>query len=136
MQIAGSVALVTGGASGLGLATVRKLVDSGARAVILDLPSSQGKQVAEDLGENTIFVAADVTDEAQVAAAVEAAAGLGPLRITVNCAGIGNAHRTVNKNGPFPLDAFTKVIQVNLIGTFNVIRLAAAEIVKTEPVDG
>ena len=136
MQIAGSVALVTGGASGLGLATVRKLVDSGAKAVIVDLPSSQGKQVAEDLGENVVFVAADVTDEAQVAAAVEAAAGLGTLRITVNCAGIGNAHRTVNKNGPFPLDAFAKVIQVNLIGTFNVIRLAAAQIVKAEPVDG
>jgi NAD(P)-dependent dehydrogenase (short-subunit alcohol dehydrogenase family) len=136
MQIAGSVALVTGGASGLGLATVRKLVGSGAKAVILDLPSSQGKQIAEELGESAVFVAADVTDEAQVAAAVETAAGLGPLRITVNCAGIGNAHRTVNKNGPFPLDAFTKVIQVNLIGTFNVIRLAAAQIVKTEPVDG
>lgn len=136
MQIAGSVALVTGGASGLGLATVRKLVDSGAKAVILDLPSSQGKQVAEELGGSATFVAADVTDEAQVAAAVETAAGLGALRIVVNCAGIGNAHRTVNKNGPFPLDAFSKVIQVNLIGTFNVIRLAAAAIVKTEPVDG
>ncbi|GAA1720912.1 3-hydroxyacyl-CoA dehydrogenase [Fodinicola feengrottensis] len=136
MQIAGSVALVTGGASGLGLATVRKLVESGAKAVILDLPSSQGKQIAEELGDSATFVAADVTDEGQVTAAVQTAVGLGPLRIAVNCAGIGNAHRTVNKNGPFPLDAFAKVIQVNLIGTFNVIRLAAAEIVKTEPIDG
>jgi NAD(P)-dependent dehydrogenase (short-subunit alcohol dehydrogenase family) len=136
MDIAGSVALVTGGASGLGLATATKLVGSGARVVILDLPSSQGKQVAEDLGENAVFAAADVTDEAQVAAAVEAATKLGDLRIAVNCAGIGNAHRTVNKNGPFPLDAFSKIIQVNLIGTFNVIRLAAAQIVRTEPVNG
>ncbi|WP_163508463.1 SDR family NAD(P)-dependent oxidoreductase [Fodinicola acaciae] len=134
MDIAGSVALVTGGASGLGLATATRLAAAGAKVVILDLPSSQGKQVAEDLG--AVFAAADVTDEAQVAAAVEAATKLGDLRIAVNCAGIGNAHRTVNKNGPFPLDAFSKVVQVNLIGTFNVIRLAAEQIVKTEPVDG
>ena len=95
---------------------------------ILDLPSSAGKAVAGELGEGAVFTPGDITSEEDVAAAVEAAAGLGTLRIVVNCAGIGNAARTVGKNGPFPLDAFTKVIQVNLIGTFNVIRLAAQRI--------
>ncbi len=128
MDIAGNAALVTGGASGLGLATVRRLHAAGARVAILDLPSSAGKTIADELGEGAVFAPGDVTSEEDVAAAVEAAAGLGTLRIVVNCAGIGNAVRTVGKNGPFPLDAFTKVIQVNLIGTFNVIRLAAQRI--------
>jgi NAD(P)-dependent dehydrogenase (short-subunit alcohol dehydrogenase family) len=135
MDISGKVAIVTGGASGLGLATVRKLALEGAKAVILDLPSSEGKQVAEELGAGAVFVAADVTDTGQVQAAVDAAAGLGPLAIAVNCAGIGNAFRVVGKDGPFPLDGFRRVIEVNLIGTFNVIRLAAAAMI-AQPVEG
>ena len=127
MKIAGSVALVTGGASGLGLATIRKLHDAGASVVILDLPTSNGTAIAKELGARAAFAAGDVTSPDDVTAALDAAAALagGPPRIVVNCAGIGNAARTAGKDGPFPLDAFTRVIQVNLIGTFNVIRLAA-----------
>jgi NAD(P)-dependent dehydrogenase (short-subunit alcohol dehydrogenase family) len=136
MDITGQVALVTGGASGLGLATAETLLDAGASVVIVDLPSSEGAEIAEKLGEKAAFVAADVTDEAQVAAALDKAVELGTLRVAVNCAGIGNAIKTVGKQGAFPLDAFTKVVTVNLIGTFNVIRLAAERIAQTDPVDG
>ncbi|WP_020661439.1 3-hydroxyacyl-CoA dehydrogenase [Amycolatopsis benzoatilytica] len=125
MDIAGSVALVTGGASGLGLATVRALHGAGAKVVVVDLPSSDGEAVAEELGEGVLFAAADVTSEAEVSSALDAAAALGPLRVAVNCAGIGNAIKTVGKQGPFPLPDFSKIVTVNLIGTFNVIRLAA-----------
>ena len=128
MKIPDNVALVTGGASGLGLATVKELHANGARVVILDLPSSRGKEIAGGLGDRAVFSPGDVTSPDSVTAALDAAAGLGTLRITVNCAGIGNGIRTVSKQGPFPLDAFTKVINVNLIGTFNVIRLAAERI--------
>lgn len=136
MDINGSVAVVTGGASGLGLATTEKFVEQGAKVVIIDLPSSQGEAVAEKLGDNVRFVAADVTNEEQVSAALDAAEELGTVRVAVNCAGIGNAAKTYGKKGPFPLDGFTKVINVNLIGTFNVIRLAAERIAKAEPQDG
>lgn len=129
MDIAGTSALVTGGASGLGLATVRQLVADGAKVVIVDLPSSPGKAVAEELGDAVVFVPADVTDEGEVQAAVDAAVGLGQLAVVVNCAGIGNAFRIVGKNGPFPLDAFRQVVEVNLVGTFNVIRLAATAMI-------
>jgi NAD(P)-dependent dehydrogenase (short-subunit alcohol dehydrogenase family) len=132
--ISNAVALVTGGASGLGLATVRELHAQGAKVVLVDLPTSDGEAVAKELREGVVFVPADVTSESAVAAAVEAAEKLGPLRIVVNCAGIGNAVKTVGKQGPFPLDQFTKVVSVNLIGTFNVIRLAAASMAKNEPV--
>src|SRR5690242_6808818 len=127
MKIAGSVALVTGGASGLGLATVRRLHDAGASVVILDLPSSNGTTVAKELGSRAAFAAGDVTSPDDVTAALDAAQALadGPPRILVNCAGIGNAARTAGKDGPFPLDAFNRVIQVNLVGTFNAIRLTA-----------
>jgi len=128
VEIRDNVALVTGGASGLGLATVKELHANGARIVILDLPSSRGQEVAAELGDRAVFSPGDVTSPDSVTAALDAAAGLGTLRITVNCAGIGNGIRTVSKKGPFPLDAFTKVINVNLIGTFNVIRLAAERI--------
>jgi NAD(P)-dependent dehydrogenase (short-subunit alcohol dehydrogenase family) len=128
VEIPDNVALVTGGASGLGLATVKELHANGARVVILDLPSSRGKEIAGGLGDRAVFSPGDVTSPDSVTAALDAAAGLGTLRITVNCAGIGNGIRTVSKQGPFPLDAFTKVINVNLIGTFNVIRLAAERI--------
>jgi NAD(P)-dependent dehydrogenase (short-subunit alcohol dehydrogenase family) len=136
MDIGNSVALVTGGASGLGLATVRRLHADGAGVVIVDLPSSQGETVAKELGDRVLFAAADVTDADQIATALDAAATLGPLRITVNCAGIGNAARTVGKSGPFPLAAFTKVVTVNLVGTFNVIRLAAHRMSELDEVDG
>jgi len=134
MEIGNAVALVTGGASGLGLATARRLHEGGATVVVVDLPSSRGETVAKDLGGRAAFAPADVTSESEVAAAVATAGDLGPLRIVVNCAGIGNAFRTVGKRGPFPLAEFTRVINVNLIGTFNVIRLAAERIAQADPV--
>ena len=134
MQIAGSVAVVTGGASGLGLATTQALLAAGAHVVIVDLPTSDGKQVAEDLG--VTFSPGDVTSEDDIAAALDAAQQLGPLRIAVNCAGVADAARVVGKHGPFPLATFRKVIEVNLIGTFNVIRLAAERIAGADEIDG
>ncbi|WP_318196652.1 SDR family NAD(P)-dependent oxidoreductase [Streptomyces sp. MCL20-2] len=125
MRIEGNVALVTGGASGLGLATVRELRNRGASVVILGR-SSRGKEVAEELGERVAFSPGTVTSEEDVTAAIDLASSMGPLRIAVSCAGIGNAMKTVGKNRPFPLAAFDEVVQVNLVGTFNVIRLAAA----------
>ncbi len=138
MKIAGSVALVTGGASGLGLATVRKLHDAGASVVILDLPRSNGTAIEKELGPRAVFAVGDVTSPDDVEAALDAAVARAgsPPRILVNCAGIGNAARTAGKDGPFPLDAFTRVIQVNLIGTFNVIRLTAYRMSQTEEEDG
>jgi NAD(P)-dependent dehydrogenase (short-subunit alcohol dehydrogenase family) len=135
MQLGGSTALVTGGASGLGLATVRTLHAAGAHVIIVDLPSSNGKVIAEELGERAQFAPTDVTDADQVQAAVDLA-GDAPLRVAVNCAGIGIAERTVGKNGPASLEAFTRIVSVNLIGTFNVIRLAAARIAAADEVAG
>jgi len=134
MQIAGSVAVVTGAASGLGLATTKALVAAGASVVIVDLPTSDGKQVAEDLG--VAFSPGDVTSEDDIAAALDTAQERGPLRIAVNCAGVPDAARVVGKHGPFPLATFRKVVEVNLIGTFNVIRLAAERISATDEIDG
>jgi NAD(P)-dependent dehydrogenase (short-subunit alcohol dehydrogenase family) len=134
MRIDGSSAIVTGGASGLGLATATELSNAGAYVVIADLPGSPGEERARDIGGS--FVAVDVTDEAAVQQAVDAAAGAGPLRIVVNCAGIGTPGRVLGKQGVLPLDQFARVVTVNLIGTFNVIRLAAAKMVESEPVDG
>ncbi|AKS32928.1 3-hydroxyacyl-CoA dehydrogenase [Mycolicibacterium goodii] len=131
MEIKDAVAVVTGGASGLGLATTKRLLDAGAQVVVIDL---KGEEVVNELGDRARFVAADVTDEAGVTEALDVAESLGPVRINVNCAGIGNAIKTLSKNGPFPLDGFRKVVEVNLIGTFNVIRLSAERIAKTEPV--
>ncbi len=131
MQIKDAVAVVTGGASGLGLATTKRLLDAGAQVVVIDL---RGADAVAGLGERARFVEANVTDPDAVAAALDTAEELGPLRINVNCAGIGNAIKTLSKNGAFPLDEFTKVVQVNLIGTFNVLRLAAERIAKTDPV--
>jgi NAD(P)-dependent dehydrogenase (short-subunit alcohol dehydrogenase family) len=136
VEILGSVALVTGGASGLGLATATTLVAAGAGVVIFDLPTSPGAKIAADLGDRVVFVGGDVTSETDVASAVAQASELGPLRIAVNCAGIGSGARTVGKDGPFPLDLFARTVTVNLIGTFNVIRLAAEAISKTDELDG
>ena len=135
MEIRGSTALVTGGGSGLGEATARELVLRGARVAILDLPRSKGAEVAKSLGPAAVFAEADVTDEAQVAAALERAVReLGALRAAVNCAGIGTPGRVVDKQGqPLALATFRRVIEVNLIGTFNVIRLAAARMLGNEP---
>lgn len=133
MEIKDAVAVVTGGASGLGLATTKRLLDAGAQVVVIDL---KGEEVVAELGDRAKFVATDVTDEAGVAKALDVAESLGPVRINVNCAGIGNAIKTLSKNGAFPLDGFRKVIEVNLIGTFNVIRLSAERIAKTEPLAG
>ena len=137
MQVSGSVAIVTGGASGLGLATVDRLLGEGARVVIVDLPTSNGEQVAAQRGDAAQFVPADVRDADQVQAAVDAAEAMGPLRVLVHCAGRGGALRLVDREGnPGSLELYTEVVTVNLIGTFNVLRLAAASMAKNEPVDG
>src|SRR5688500_8201680 len=134
MDLTGASAIVTGGASGIGAASARGLTRRGARCVIVDLNEELGKPLADELGG--LFVRADVADADQVQAAVVAAADLGPLRAAVCAAGLGNAFRTVDRNGePFPLDKFEFVIRVNLIGCFNSLRLAAAGISKTEPID-
>jgi len=134
VRIADSVALVTGGASGLGLATVRALAEAGARVVLVDLATSAGADIADGLGDGAIFAPADVTATDAVEAALDTATGLGPLRVVVNCAGVGPPGKVLGRDGPLPLEAFEKVVQVNLIGTFNVIRLAAARMAATEPV--
>ena len=137
MKIDGITALVTGGASGLGLAAAQRLAREGANVVILDLPSSNGAAEAAALGGKSTFVPGDVTSPDDVSAAIAAAEGIGELRALVHCAGIGNAVRLVNKDGsPGSLEEYTRVINVNLIGSFNVLRLAAASMAKNEVVDG
>lgn len=140
MDIKGTVALITGGASGLGAATARRLFDAGASVVLVDLASSRGMEFAAELnglgGAGTaVFVPADVTSEDQVQAAVDAAVALGPLRIVVNCAGIATPGKVLGRDGVLPLESFNRVIQINLVGTFNVIRLAAAAMAATEPAE-
>jgi NAD(P)-dependent dehydrogenase (short-subunit alcohol dehydrogenase family) len=135
MELHGVSAIVTGAASGLGRATAASLIEGGARVVLVDLPGPRGEATAGELGERAVFRAADVSDEAEVRAAVEAASALGPLRVAVNCAGIATANRTVGRDGPAPLDVFERTIRVNLVGTFNVIRLAAAAMAETDPVE-
>lgn len=137
MDITGASAIVTGGASGLGEATSRLLAEKGMKVVVADLGHQQekGDALAKEIGG--LFVAADVTDTDQVQAAVDAAVEMGPLKALVNCAGIGWASRTIGKNGePHDLDIFRRVIEINLVGTFNLLRLAAEAMAATEPVDG
>ena len=137
MKIKGSVALVTGGASGLGEATVRQLVAQGGPVVIIDLNADRGNQLAAELGDAATFARADVSNAEEVQAAVEQATSMGTLRAAISCAGIGMAMRTVGKDGtPHDLGLFQKVISVNLIGTFNILRLAASAMAKNEPEDG
>jgi NAD(P)-dependent dehydrogenase (short-subunit alcohol dehydrogenase family) len=131
MEIKDAVAVVTGGASGLGLATTKRLLDAGAQVVVLDL---RGEDAVRELGDRARFARADVTDEAAVGDALDTAESMGPLRIVVNCAGTGNAIRVLGRDGVFPLDVFRKIVDINLVGTFNVLRLAAERIAKTEPV--
>lgn len=133
MQIAGSTALITGGASGLGAATARRLVGLGGRAVIADVNEEAGKALEQEFDGKVVFVKTDVTDEASMKAAVEAAANLGGLHLLVCCAGIVLAERVLGKQGPLDLQRFSRVIQVNLIGTFNAIRLTAERIAQNEP---
>lgn len=136
MRVDGNAAVVTGGASGLGEATVRALVERGAHVVIVDMNEEKGEALSAALGDQVIFAKADVTSEAEVSAAVQAATQLAPLRAAISCAGIGWATRTVNREGvPHPLDLFQKVVAVNLVGTFNVMRLAAAAMTRNEPLE-
>jgi NAD(P)-dependent dehydrogenase (short-subunit alcohol dehydrogenase family) len=136
MELNAVTAIVSGGASGLGEATARELAAAGAFVVVADLAEDRGQAVAEEIGGQ--FARTDVSDEASVAEAVAAAETSGhPLRVAVNCAGIGYAQRTVGRDGrPHDLGSYQKVIAVNLIGTFNLMRIAAAAIAKTEPADG
>ena len=134
MELSNTVAVVTGGASGLGAATVRAFCARGARAAILDLSRDIGEALARELGDGAIFVEADVTDAESVAAAVaRARSQLGGVHILVNCAGVGTAGKVLGREGPLPLDQFTRTVMINLIGSFNAIRLAAAVMVANEP---
>ena len=135
MDISGSSAIVTGGAGGFGEQTVRRLVSMGAKVVIADLSEEKGTALASELGDATVFVKTDVTDEASVQAAVDAALGLAPVRLSVAVHGGGEAGgRTLDKEGnPHSLEAFKKVVDAYLTGAFNVTRLAAAAIAKSEP---
>jgi NAD(P)-dependent dehydrogenase (short-subunit alcohol dehydrogenase family) len=135
MDIQGTAAIVTGGASGLGEATARLLAERGAQVVVLDVNDTAGTSLAKELGG--VYAHADVTNSDEVIAAVEAAKEMGPLRVLVNCAGIGWAARTIGRDGTYEsahnLDHFTRVISINLIGTFNCIRLAATAMSQTQP---
>jgi len=135
MDLTGTAAIISGGASGLGEATARALAAAGSTVVIADLNADRGEAVAAEIGGK--FVQTDVADEASVTAAVDVAAKLpSPLRVIVNCAGIGWAERTVNRDGsPHSYATFRKVIDINLIGTFNVMRIGAAAVARTEAVD-
>lgn len=134
MDMKNVVALVTGGASGLGGASARRFVEQGARVVIVDVNEEVGSAHAAELGDAVLFVKTDVTNEEQVTHAINTAYDqFGTLNVVLNAAGIGRAMKTVGKEGPHPLEQFELVIKVNLIGTFNVIRLAAARMIENEP---
>ncbi|MCE3266976.1 MAG: 3-hydroxyacyl-CoA dehydrogenase [Solirubrobacterales bacterium] len=133
MRIDGQSALVAGGASGLGAATARALNEAGASVVIADLNAEKGEALATDLGDRASFVEMNVMEADQVQAAVDAAAGRGGLRISISCAGIGWAQRVTGKQGPHDLEIFHNVIKVNLVGSFNVLRLAATAMNENEP---
>jgi len=138
MDLNGITAVVTGGASGLGLATVKELLAAGAaRVVIIDLPASEGIAVAAELGDRVRFSPADVTDEAEVSAALDLAEEAGPIRVLVHCAARSGPLRLVDRDGnPGSLDTFRAVLDVNVVGTYNVLRLTAARMAATEVVDG
>jgi NAD(P)-dependent dehydrogenase (short-subunit alcohol dehydrogenase family) len=134
MDIKGSTAVITGGASGLGRATAERFRASGGRVALLDLPTSAGGDVARSLGEAALFAPCDVTSADEVEAALHAAtARFGSIQALVNCAGVGAGERTFGRRGPADLSKFTRTIQVNLIGTFNCIRLVASEMAKNTP---
>ncbi|HEY6589480.1 MAG TPA: 3-hydroxyacyl-CoA dehydrogenase [Actinomycetota bacterium] len=133
MEIAGRTVLVTGGGSGLGAATARMVVEQGGSVVVADVDTERGERVAAELGERARFVPTDVTDEASVGAAVAAALELGGPHVAVSCAGIAPAERVLGRDGPHSLARFVAAIQVNLVGTFNVTRLAAQAMAANEP---
>lgn len=136
MEIPGSSAIVTGGASGLGYATAKRLADAGAQVVLVDLPSADGDAVARDIGPDVAFVPADVTDADAVQVAVDAAVDRAPLRTLVHCAGRGGPVRVLNREGePGVLADYVNIVNVNLVGTFNTLRLAAAAMAKNDPQD-
>lgn len=138
MDLRNSSAVVTGGASGLGLATVEKLLGAGCKAIVFaDLPSSDGAAVAEALGERVSFVPADVRSPDEMGSVFDAAEAIAPIRALVHCAGRGGAVRLVDRDGnPGDLALYSEVITINLVGTFNVLRLAASRMARNEPVDG
>lgn len=137
MNIEDKTFLVTGGASGLGAAAAKMIVESGGNAVLVDINTIAGEENEGELGENALFVQTDVTNEDSIKNAIDIAIdAFGGLHGVINCAGIGPAQRVVGKTGPHSLELFSKVITVNLIGTFNVIRLAAAVIQNNEPEEG
>lgn len=135
MDMNGKVAVVTGGASGIGQAVARRLAEAGGKIAIFDLNEDAGQAMVAELGvDNCVFANVNVVDEASVKAGIEATVtALGAIHVNVNCAGIGNAAKTLGKNGPFPLDLWNTVIAVNLTGTFNVLRLCAEVMAKNEP---
>ena len=134
MDLRGATALITGAASGLGAATARRFFEAGANVVVLDRDEAKALEISASLGDNAIAAAADITSEEEVSEAINAVhARFGSLQILVNCAGIAMALRTTSKNGPHPLDVFETVIRINLLGTFNVIRLAATSMARNEP---
>jgi NAD(P)-dependent dehydrogenase (short-subunit alcohol dehydrogenase family) len=137
MQLSGSVFAVTGGASGLGLATARRLVKAGARVTLIDLPTSEGDKAAAELGDAAQFAVGDVTDADAFAAALDAADAQGGLRGVVHCAGAGRKVRLLDKKGnPGSLADFEFVLKLNLVGSFNALRLGAARIARQQPADG
>ena len=135
MDMNGKVAVVTGGASGIGQAVARRLAEAGGKIAIFDLNEDAGQAMVAELGvDNCVFANVNVVDVASVKAGIEATVtALGAIHVNVNCAGIGNAAKTLGKNGPFPLDLWNTVIAVNLTGTFNVLRLCAEVMAKNEP---
>lgn len=136
MNIAGKVAVITGGASGIGRAAVSAFIDKGGRVAIFDLNEMAGEAMVKELGAAAIFAKTDVADEGSVAAAIAKTMGaFGAIHVCINCAGIGSAHKTFGKDGPFPLAAWNKTIAVNLSGTFNVTRLCAEQMAKNVPED-
>ncbi len=137
MKLSQSVVAVTGGASGLGLATARQLVDRGARVALVDLPSSDGDAAAAELGDDAVFAPGDVTDESSFGSALDSAESSGPLRGLVHCAGAGRKLRLLDKEGnPGSQADFEFVIKLNLVGSFNALRLGAARMARHEPIDG
>ena len=133
MDYQGKVVIITGGASGLGGATAKMVAAGGGKVLIADVNAELGTRFAAEIGAGARFVRCDVTSEADAKAAVEAACAMGPVVGLVNCAGVGSPGKTVGKDGPLPLEAFSRVIHINLIGTFNMIRLAGAAMMGNAP---